>query len=129
MARDRGPLNLNECPVPFVLSTILSQEAFTQHAAQSFDAGGLVQRSDHLQSRAVDAVVGPSLRLEHDRSLSVERLLFPNDQGTYNASVSFAENLMLRFKSLFSLWTLYKPHLLYMVQMRQALQISKSCFW
>ena len=54
-------------------------------------------------------------------------MLFPNDQGAYNASVNFSEYLMLRFKSLFSLWTLYKPYLLYMVQIRQALQISKAC--
>ena len=53
-ARDRGPLNMNECPMPFEQSTILSQEALMQHTAQSSDADGLVQRSDH-QERQIDA--------------------------------------------------------------------------
>ena len=76
-ARDRGPLNMNECPMPFVLSTILSEEALTQHTIQAFDAGGLVQRNDHLQERQANAIAVSDLTLLHDKSLSVERLLFP----------------------------------------------------
>ena len=130
-ARDRGPLTLQDRPMPFILSAVWSNQALTHHQAQSFDAGGLVERSEHLQERAIDAVAGLDLTLQHDTRLTIEQLLFPmlfpHNQGTFNTSISFAEYLMLRFKSLFSLWTLYKPYLLFMVQIRQALQIAQSC--
>ena len=96
-ACNRGPLSLHERPMPFVLSTVLSQEALTHYEAQSFDAGGLVQRNHHLHERHIDTIAAPTLRLQHDPSLSVERLLFPmlfpSDQGAYNASVTLAEYL------------------------------------
>ena len=57
--------------------------------------------------------------------------LFPHGHGAYDGKITFFEHLKYSMETLFSSFTLYKPYLLYMYDMRQYLQLlketSKTC--
>ena len=57
--------------------------------------------------------------------------LFPHGHGAYDGKTTFFEYLKYRMETLFSPFTLYKPYLLYMYDVRQSLQLlketSKTC--
>ncbi|MCO5551949.1 hypothetical protein L7F22_005456 [Adiantum nelumboides] len=52
--------------------------------------------------------------------------LFPHGHGHYNDEVGFSEYIKMRIDTLFSIYTLYKPYLLMMYQLKQAIMIANS---
>ncbi|MCO5579219.1 hypothetical protein L7F22_033073 [Adiantum nelumboides] len=52
--------------------------------------------------------------------------LFPHGHGHYNGEVGFSEYIKMRIGTLFSIYTLYKPYLLMMYQLKQAIMIANS---
>lgn len=71
---------------------------------------------------AVAGVKDPHLTLE----LALFTALFPTGVGHYTGS-SLPEYLLLRMRCLFSVWTLYKPYLLLMYQIRQCMVVATQC--
>ena len=57
--------------------------------------------------------------------------LFPHGHGSYDGKITFFEYIKYRMEKMFTPFTLYKPYLLYMYDVRQSLQIlkeiSKTC--
>ena len=52
--------------------------------------------------------------------------LFPHGNEAYDGRTTLSEYLKYRMTALFSLFTLYKPYLLYMYDIRQSLQFLKE---
>jgi hypothetical protein len=52
--------------------------------------------------------------------------LFPHGNGAYDGRTTLSEYLKYRMNTLFSPFTLYKPYLLYMYDIRQSVQFLKE---
>ena len=52
--------------------------------------------------------------------------LFPHGNEAYDGQTTISEYLKYRMNTLFSLFTLYKPYLLYMYNIRQSVQFLKE---
>lgn len=52
--------------------------------------------------------------------------LFPMGKGYYQGEMRFGDYLRMRINSMFSIYTLYKPYLLMMYQLKQAIMIANS---
>ncbi len=52
--------------------------------------------------------------------------MFPFGHGQYDGAIRFADYIRMRSSTLFSVFTLYKPYLLLMYQLKQAILIANS---
>ena len=133
-ARERGPLQNDEkdC-VPHTLSTITDYTVqLTKPGAflKTFKGGRLMVRDLALADRHVDMRMTPQLTFIEDTALNIENtlfpFLFPHNRGWAPLDMSLTDYWKLRMQMNFSIWTLFKPYLLIMAQVQQALKLASS---
>ena len=133
----RGPRLVTETnPVPFVLSTVVDVpvpmvvEGEAAPATDPVKAGDLHLRAAYLESRWPLMTLPGQLTSDSDNSITVEKalfpFLFPHGDGAFDGRTTLNTYLRMRMLQAFSVFTLFKPYLLLMFQIRQAVMLHNN---
>jgi hypothetical protein len=134
----RGPLAQDELDAqPKLLSIVVDSNPLAGgngRKSSVYHVGNLVLRDNQgqgsnrllVRSDGTQLISGANLPVTLEMALFP--YLFPNGTGAYqhtsNAIESLAAYLMFRMKCFFSPWTLFKPYLLMMFQVRQVVHCN-----
>ena len=137
-ARDRGPLVMAESNLmPHSLSASVSHSPhLVSHGSKTFKTGRLHFRpsealvrssADTTQLLEVSDALRPTEPVSECPVLTLECALFPHlfphGEGCFDGRIQFHHYLLQRANQLFSLFTMFKPYFLLMMQIRQALLV------
>lgn len=132
-ARDRGPLTRHEQDPVHPLTTIVDYTSHMSHPGlhlQAFKGGRLMVKDMRMGCRLTNMQVAPNLHYIEDISLIIENtlfpFLFPHNRGWAPTEITIPEYLSLRMQMSFSVWTLFKPYVLLMAQIKQALSLATN---
>jgi len=129
-------------PIPRIMSIVVDVEpiqVLSQRQSGVY-VGGSIQLRNTLQTKSVYMRPDGTALLQSDKLISMESALlpymFPYGTGSYvtpSKTFTFPDYLRFRMKTLFSPWTLVKPYLLLMYQVRQVSLYSNfkwgACSW
>jgi hypothetical protein len=102
------------------------------HNKDYFFVGNLISRINlkteqlHVRPYQLRTALGPNITLEVALFPFLFPFLFPQGNGAYDGRISIHDYLKYRMTCLFSPFTLYKPYLLLMYDIRQSILILKS---
>ncbi len=131
----RGPRLVAETnPLPHVLSTVVDvpvqsiTDGVSEGSSTPVKTGHILLRSDASVQRQVLTCVPDDIVVTSHHGLSLEMALFPflffHGTGHYDGSMTLKNYMKMRMLMSFSVFTLFKPYLLVMFQVYQAVILA-----
>ena len=136
-AISRGPRVFSETnPLPFVLSTVVDvpvpmlMEGEHRDMSMPVKAGELSLRAGAVDTRTSMVMLPGDVSDMRDVELTIEYalfpFLFPHGTGGFDGHMTLGAYLRMRMLQAFSVFTLFKPYVLLMFQVRQAVLLRNS---
>ena len=133
----RGPKLVAETnPLPHVLSTVVDvpvtpiRDGIAVAATTPIKVGSIVMAGEHFNERHDMVLLPREITTTDRRGLTMETamfpFLFPHGTGHFDDSITLNKYERMRMLQSFSVFTLFKPYLLLMFQVRQAMMLAKN---
>ena len=133
----RGPKLVAESnPLPHVLSTVVDvpmtpiREGIAPRSTAPIKVGDITLAGERVTERSEVLMLPGDIDIPDREGLTLETalfpFLFPHATGQFDGSMTLNAYLRMRMLQGFSVFTMFKPYLLLMFQVRQSMMLAKN---